>query len=210
MKEYLAKHLNMHTSQSSFMVKRHNEYSCLSNEFFEFLDMTHCLAHSMSKKVKHFSIRMVRFCGRARGYRIIPIGSRLTLYRHTEACVRSELRRSSESMGRSLHDNLWCDFGVKSNWFLTSRSHRNNKRYTRQKRRYMGQGDTTNKTRCTMHGTRYKIYITIKSFLCCGHALSHFNRCGGYCYAISRGSILPDNDHSLSRGYLSLIFNRVE
>lgn len=40
----MAKHLNTHMFQSSITVKRNKEYSCLSNDFVTFLDITHYLA----------------------------------------------------------------------------------------------------------------------------------------------------------------------
>ncbi|KAL5020686.1 hypothetical protein ScPMuIL_002230, partial [Solemya velum] len=47
-KKCLAKHLHMDKSKSSFTVKRNNQYACLSNEHFKFLDITHYLAPGLS------------------------------------------------------------------------------------------------------------------------------------------------------------------
>ena len=43
-KKYLAVHLKMHDSKTIFTVKRNNQYACLSNENFKFLDITQYLA----------------------------------------------------------------------------------------------------------------------------------------------------------------------
>ena len=43
-KKYLAVHLKMHDSKKMFTVKRNNQYACLSNETFKFLDITQYLA----------------------------------------------------------------------------------------------------------------------------------------------------------------------
>ena len=43
-KKYLAAHLNMHDSKHMFTVKRNNQYACLSNENFKFLDITQYLS----------------------------------------------------------------------------------------------------------------------------------------------------------------------
>ena len=43
-KKYLAAHLQLHASKNMFTVERNNQYACLSNETFKFLDITQYLA----------------------------------------------------------------------------------------------------------------------------------------------------------------------
>ena len=80
-KKYLAVHLKMHDSKNMFTVKRNNQYACLSNETFKFLDITQYLAPGVNYVTflkafevgdsKGFSpLRMVYFCRQNGSYRV--------------------------------------------------------------------------------------------------------------------------------------------
>ena len=47
-KKYLPVHLKMHESKNIFTVKRYNQYACLSNDTFKFLDITQYLAPGLN------------------------------------------------------------------------------------------------------------------------------------------------------------------
>jgi hypothetical protein len=58
-KSHIAKQLNMHKAKNNFMVKRNNQYTCLANEDFKFLDIASHLAPEVnySKFLKAFDVR---------------------------------------------------------------------------------------------------------------------------------------------------------
>ena len=77
-KKYLAVHLKMHESKTIFAVKRNNQYACLSNENFKFLDITHCLAPGVNYAtlIKAFDVKESKGFSPTNG---LPLLKKLTI-----------------------------------------------------------------------------------------------------------------------------------
>ena len=77
-KKYLAVHLKMHASKTIFTVKRNNQYACLSNENFKFLDITQYLAPGVNYAsfLKAFDVKNQKVFSPTNG---LPLLTNLTI-----------------------------------------------------------------------------------------------------------------------------------